>query len=58
MKRPSLRLFAFAAILVGLGSLLTGCGTVEGDARNAASRPWNAPKGWESGLPAGLNEGR
>lgn len=49
-----------ALILLGGLVLLTwtGCGTVEGDARNASSRPWNTPKSWETGLPSTINEGR
>jgi len=49
---------AFLA-LGGLVLLLwSGCGTVEDDARNASTRPWNTPKSWETGLPSTINEGR
>lgn len=47
------------ALLLGFlaGSLsLTGC--AESEPENLSSRPWNSPKGWESGLPIGLTEGR
>ena len=33
-----------------------GCSTSEPE--NASARPWNAPRGWESGLPGGMQEGR
>ena len=45
-----------------LGLLLTalvgliGCATPESE--NLSERPWNAPKGWETGLPSTINEGR
>jgi len=36
---------------------LTGCATT--DPENASVRPWNSPRGWETGgLPSSLNEGR
>jgi hypothetical protein len=35
---------------------LTGCATNESD--NLSERPWNSPKGWETGLPSTINEGR
>lgn len=33
----------------------TGCATNE---ENLSERPWNTPKSWESGLPAGMMEER
>jgi len=45
-------LFMFLA-----GSVLTGCKTTE-DSANDTSRPWNAPRQWESGLPGFQNERR
>lgn len=33
-----------------------GCATTESD--NASARPWNAPRGWETGLPSSFYEGR
>jgi len=36
--------------------LATGCGTTEPD--NASTRPWNAPKGWEGGVPGMLYDRR
>ena len=44
-------------LLLAVVALWTGgCATAEPD--NLSERPWNAPKGWETGLPMGLNEGR
>lgn len=37
--------------------LLTGCASTD-DAANLSERPWNAPRSWEHGLPAGMFEGR
>jgi len=48
--------------LLFLGLLLTvilglaGCATSESE--NLSERPWNSPKGWETGLPSNINEGR
>jgi hypothetical protein len=36
--------------------LFAGCATVEPE--NASERPWNGQRGWEHGLPAGINQGR
>lgn len=44
-------LLAAAAIL-----FIAGCSTTEPD--NMSERPWNTPKSWENGLPAGMMEGR
>ena len=35
---------------------LVGCVTSESE--NLSERPWNTPKGWETGLPSSMNEGR
>jgi hypothetical protein len=42
--------------LLLLGVFLSGCATTESE--NESVRPWNAPKSWENGLPAGMMEGR
>jgi hypothetical protein len=43
--------------LACLGALLfSGCTTTD-DTENASARPWNAPKGWETGLPSSITEG-
>jgi len=48
----------FLTLLVAAMALTTvGCASME--AENASSRPWNSPRGWETGgLPSTLNEGR
>lgn len=38
--------------LLALVTSLTGCGSTEPD--NLSERPWNAPNGYENGLPAGM----
>jgi len=35
---------------------LSGCASTE--SQNDSVRPWNEPKSWENGLPAGMMEGR
>lgn len=52
----SVRLFSLLA-LVTLTLSLSGCASTE-DSENASVRPWNAPKGWENGLPSTMQEGR
>ena len=47
-----------AASLLAAGCLFSvGCAT-SSDPENAGTRPWNSPRGWESGLPVSLTEGR
>lgn len=60
MKALRLRWQRVAAVLLlsGLVWALAGCGSVDKDASHVSSRPWNAPKSWEGGLPTSLNEGR
>jgi hypothetical protein len=44
-------------VLLAVASLgLTACATTESE--NDSARPWNAPKGWENGLPGVMTEGR
>jgi hypothetical protein len=50
-----LRGLSFLLFLL-LGVALSGCATTESE--NESVRPWNAPKSWENGLPAGMMEGR
>jgi hypothetical protein len=38
-----------------LGLTAMGCRSTDED---ASSRPWNSPKGWESGIPSSMTEGR
>jgi len=55
-----MRILFRISLLIGLlaGALFvsTGCATTEPE--NRSERPWNSPKGWESGLPSSINEGR
>lgn len=49
---------ALGVSLLGAVCFLTsGCATTE-ETTTSQSRPWNTPKGWESGLPVSLTEGR
>jgi len=48
--------FFFLILLSASLLALAGCATTESD--NASTRPWDSPKGWETGLPSGLTEGR
>jgi len=43
-------------LLLLTGAALSGCASTESE--NESVRPWNAPKSWENGLPAGMMEGR
>jgi hypothetical protein len=42
-------------VLVTLG--VSGCASTD-ESTNASVRPWNAPQGWENGLPSTMTEGR
>jgi hypothetical protein len=46
--------FLLGLVLGTMG--LSGCSTAEPD--NMSERPWNSPRGWETGLPSGMTEGR
>ena len=48
------RIFLLLLVLAGLAA--GGCASTEPD--NMSARPWAAPKTWETGLPAGMMEGR
>jgi hypothetical protein len=50
-----MRLVVLGLVLTS-AALITGCATT--DSENRAERPWNSPKGWETGLPSSFNEGR
>jgi hypothetical protein len=41
-------------LLLAMAGGVVGCASTETD--NASSRPWNTPKGWETGLPSGMYE--
>jgi hypothetical protein len=45
-----------AVVALGTLALVTGCGTTEPD--NQSTRPWNAPKSWEGGVPGMLYDRR
>jgi len=49
-SRTSWLLLALTLVTLALGGI--GCATTESD--NASSRPWNTPKGWATGFPAGM----
>jgi hypothetical protein len=48
---------ALLSLLVLLALGVSGCASTE-DSQNASVRPWNAPQGWENGLPSTMTEGR
>ncbi|HYG23516.1 MAG TPA: hypothetical protein VEH04_12090 [Verrucomicrobiae bacterium] len=58
MKRYVIEIRWMALLLIAAGALAcTGCASTESE--NLSSRPWNSPRGWETGgLPSSLNEGR
>ena len=40
-------------LLVAVLLSFTGCAS-SSETDNLSGRPWNAPKGWETGLPSGM----
>lgn len=48
--------FVLSLLVVGLMLLASGCATTESD--QLSERPWNAPRGWEHGIPGAILEGR
>jgi hypothetical protein len=43
-------------LLVAFGALLLGAsGCTTNEPGNESVRPWNAPQGWENGLPVDMN---
>ncbi len=48
----SFRFVSLLLILLGTFGLASCASTDDSD--NASVRPWNAPKGWETGMPTGL----
>lgn len=57
MKKPVLLRF-FLLLAVVAGSLLgSGCASTN-EPQNQSSRPWNQPRGWESGVPGLLQNDR
>ena len=53
--KKALRWLFGAAVAAALLGGLTGCKSSDD---GVTERPWNAPKSWETGLPAGMMEGR
>ncbi len=51
----NLRLAFLLGLLLATAGL-SGCATAESE--NASERPWNTPKGWETGVPGVMTEGR
>lgn len=49
---------ALRLLLLGVlfALVVVGCKTTDTD--NAAEIPWNSQRGWEHGLPTGINQGR
>jgi hypothetical protein len=47
--------WAFLLLLALLALGASGCSSTESE--NDSMRPWDAPKSWENGLPASMNEG-
>lgn len=52
-----MKLFALFILCVAVFGFCAGCQTGP-EAENASERPWNGQRGWEHGLPAGINQGR
>jgi hypothetical protein len=56
----NLRLLKSRAVLlllfVFVAAVVTGCASTESE--NVSARPWNTPKGWETGFPTSIMEGR
>jgi hypothetical protein len=44
-------------MLIAVGGAV-GCATSNVDAENKGERPWNAPQGWENGMPPSMMQGR
>jgi hypothetical protein len=55
--KPLLRRLSCLWFVLLAGWVLAGCTTPE-TAENETSRPWNAPRSWETGLPGFQNERR
>jgi hypothetical protein len=56
VKKVRLSYWLFALLLFVAAWGGSGCATTESD--NLSARPWDSPKSWENGLPAGMTEGR
>jgi hypothetical protein len=45
-------------LLLSVVAFCSGCATTSTDTENRAERPWDAPMGWEHGLPPNMMQGR
>ncbi len=52
-----MNLFRLIFLCAAVVAACTGCKTSP-EPENASERPWNGQRGWEHGLPAGINQGR
>jgi len=43
-------------LLFALGVILAGVSGCASDSNNVSVRPWNAPQGWENGLPVDMGQ--
>lgn len=43
---------------LGLAAIFLGGGCASTEPENVSARPWNQPRGWETGLPPAMYEGR
>jgi len=55
-RQVNFSLGLFLLFLGAISVLVSGCATSEPD--NASARPWNQPRGWETGLPPAMYQGR
>jgi hypothetical protein len=44
--------FLLGIFLLALALTMSGC--ADNEPENLSERPWNAPNGWEGGMPAGM----
>jgi hypothetical protein len=56
MKAATLRRLLLV-LAVTAPFIFTSCASTD-SSENASVRPWNAPMGWENGLPSSMTEGR
>lgn len=55
MKRSRSKVLLGFLLSVLALSFLSGCAS---DDEKLSERPWNSPKGWETGLPSGMTDER
>ncbi len=44
--------YVLLLVLAVAAVVLSGCASTESD--NLSERPWNAPQGWETGIPSSM----